>query len=839
MTVEADSFCAWLRHLINQVLLQKGAEPPFLIWCDPELVWKDLLLAASQDGSFELWADDNHELLLRECIYDAPAQPRVIWLPVARESISYFKIYELKAADVFEFTIPEALSSYGVDIPDELLAELKPLLTAHAKEWFNRPRSTWLGLTPGGARRTLVDDDFILEILAKPGMTFDDLSAKNLFNIFSHRVTVDFGLPKPQEKAPDEWRLKSLAVLLCNEAAVICPGNPPGEHDRIIKDNVIRDRALKLLRKWQRSIDLLGYFEEQAIKADSQTTLQFWARNLEDIPQPLASPAAEAALFQKEVELVASFSDFASMVEYLDKHLTIYQNHARSFWGMLAKSKVNWIDLAGIADVASTLYQQAGIESGWHNLEDAVNWFTSSGWQVDQAGEVIFQENCELPGGLVGVRAKLRKAYMRHLDKVNTAFSEFLSHAGLETLNHLPFPGEIIAKIIEKAAAKEPVAVVVLDACRYDLGCRLADSLNKGEPTRRANIKAARAPLPSITALGMPFCLPVSSKKIRVRLPKEDNSWMVTVDGFAGNIVQMAARREWMKNTFKIKDKNIISVDDVLDTEKQDVINVRSLGKLIFVFGNVLDFEGHEGQLKLTGCEEHLDRYAKVLRRLRTGGYNWVVVATDHGFFHWEPEQDEIEQKPTGDAYWLSRRAIAGYNLQHPTALSLKVTGSDLECRVPRSVNAFKTYGGLGFFHGGATLQELIIPVIIAHWPKKARKIGVILKPVEQITSLNQLIELTPEAVQANLFGEVDENFLGRQVIVKVIYPESGKVIFKGKEAKLVQPGGDNVAIELVKVEGAEVSINTELLLKVLDADDEELLEQKTIFSKVELDEWD
>lgn len=57
-------------------------------------------------------------------------------------------------------------------------------------------------------------------------------------------------------------------------------------------------------------------------------------------------------------------------------------------------------------------------------------------------------------------------------------------------------------------------------------------------------------------------------------------------------------------------------------------------------------------------------------------------------------------------------------------------------------VNAFKTYGGLGFFHGGATLQEIIIPVIYAEWPQKTTEITIVLKPVQFITSLTPRVQI-------------------------------------------------------------------------------------------------
>jgi len=116
MTTAPDSLRVWLRQQIDQTLTKRGTESPFLIWCDPQRVWRELLLAAAEGSAFEVWAEDTHELILRERFYTTPRTPRVIWLPVARDEISYFKIFTLEAADVRQWTLPEALASYGVEI---------------------------------------------------------------------------------------------------------------------------------------------------------------------------------------------------------------------------------------------------------------------------------------------------------------------------------------------------------------------------------------------------------------------------------------------------------------------------------------------------------------------------------------------------------------------------------------------------------------------------------------------------------------------------------------------------------------------------------------------------
>jgi hypothetical protein len=152
-------------------------------------------------------------------------------------------------------------------------------------------------------------------------------------------------------------------------------------------------------------------------------------------------------------------------------------------------------------------------------------------------------------------------------------------------------------------------------------------------------------------------------------------------------------------------------------------------------------------------------------------------------------------------------------------------------------MNAFKTYGGLGFFHGGATLQELIIPVIIINWPAKGRKIDVVLKPVGSITSEVPRVQVAM-AGQPDLFG-TDSNLLARNIMVKIHDKETGKVLFKHKEPVTVEHGGDLTTIQLNIVDPKpSLSYGAALVIEVRDAEDEELLTKENITLKVDIDEW-
>lgn len=828
-----DTLRAWLRNEVATALRRNVSPKPLVFWCDPEGAWRDLLRAAAEDGTFELWAGDDHELVLRERLLTSTPAPRVVWLPVANEEIGYLKVFELQAEQVWAESLVSALARFGVEIARDHEAELRHLLPAYAKEWIDLPRSAWRELTPGSAKSTLVDDDQILAALAEPGVAIAELIGNDRLGVFARRVTDDFGLPAPGLVNDDDWRVAAVARLLSTEAATRVPAEPPGEGDRIIPPGLSRDRALKLVARWQTNVDLMGAFEDLVRQADRTTSLVYWARNLAAPVPALASRAAEDALFQKEVGHLALLEDFDPLAGRLEEGEPFYAAHGVGFWGSRAEQKVPWQSLVSLARAATLLCQQVGVEKSWKTPRNAVDWFTAVGWEIDRQGEVLFRDDAALPGGLHLVRARLRRGYLRHLDRCNAAFSELLHHHGVDALG-LSFAGEVLAKA---RPPKDPMAVLVLDACRYDLGARIAELLNKGEPERRAEVLAARAPLPSITALGMPFALADDAGALTVEMSKEATArWRVSATDGTQDLTVAEARREWLRQRFKLKPASMTDVKSVLDSQPPAP---KETGRLLFVFGAEFDSQGHEGELQFTGADEHIERYVRVIRRLRDVGYSTVGVVTDHGFVHWEPENDEVDDPPTGEVLWRSRRAVVGRGLKHPTAVAVPVKGSDLECQVPRSVNAFRTYGGIGFFHGGATLQELVIPVVVVRWPKKAEKVVAVLTPLAEITSLKPRIEIRPGAAgQISMFGP-DAKMMGRQVVVKVVEPGSGRRLFRSTESCKIDPDGAPVMLTLEREGNEACARGARLQLEVRDADNDELLDRCDVELKVDLEEWD
>ena len=84
------SFKTWLLDNIQPVLSKPVEPAPCILWCDPALEWKELLQKTC-GSDIELWADDEHELLLRHRFAREECRPRVIWFPRTRADLTYFR----------------------------------------------------------------------------------------------------------------------------------------------------------------------------------------------------------------------------------------------------------------------------------------------------------------------------------------------------------------------------------------------------------------------------------------------------------------------------------------------------------------------------------------------------------------------------------------------------------------------------------------------------------------------------------------------------------------------------------------------------------------------------
>jgi hypothetical protein len=119
------------------------------------------------------------------------------------------------------------------------------------------------------------------------------------------------------------------------------------------------------------------------------------------------------------VDRLDRVEDVDLLSEELGRNLQSYKYRENGFWEQQATEKIGWRFLVQLADVASLLTENSEVEKDWKKPAAAIQWYTRVGWQLDLAGERLFREAADLPPQLHRVRARLRRGYLRTMDRVS------------------------------------------------------------------------------------------------------------------------------------------------------------------------------------------------------------------------------------------------------------------------------------------------------------------------------------------------------------------------------------------------------------------------------------
>ena len=98
-----------------------------------------------------------------------------------------------------------------------------------------------------------------------------------------------------------------------------------------------------------------------------------------------------------------------------------------------------------------------------------------------------------------------------------------------------------------------------------------------------------------------------------------------------------------------------------------------------------------------------------------------MIITSDHGFVYQHNQLDEsdfLQSNHSGDIWKENRRFVIGQNLSGDTSTSAFKgsqlgIASEVDVLIPKSINRLRVKGaGSRFVHGGASLQEIVIPVV-------------------------------------------------------------------------------------------------------------------------------
>jgi hypothetical protein len=160
-----------------------------------------------------------------------------------------------------------------------------------------------------------------------------------------------------------------------------------------------------------------------------------------------------------------------------------------------------------------------------------------------------------------------------------------------------------------------------------------------------------------------------------------------------------------------------------------------------------------------------------------------MIVTSDHGFIyqHRPIEESDFSSSPVvGDqVLYRDRRFILGHGLKANqglrrfTAAEAGLQGT-VEMLIPKSITRLRRQGsGSRFVHGGASLQEVVVPVVKIN---KKRQSDTAAVEVEIIGSTSQMITSSQISVRFYQVSAVTEKTQPRQLKAG-IYAQSGELI--------------------------------------------------------------
>jgi len=796
-----------------------GYPGAWLVWCDRRRDWLPLLKqAASGAGGFTLHAV-TAELAGHIGGVSARAELQkhlsagesfVLCVPSPADRLGWLWAQALLAERIYDRPLRDQLRDWGWQ--PHTLTMTEDEVAALARRSLDQDPGEW-----GGAALQ-PDKALLLEVLA--GGSQPEADQRLLLDL----TTQQAGLPPVDEANLPLWRTRCLARLLVTEADAAAPGLVPEGHELLIR-HPERTLALQILDDWCDSIRLSRGLPEAILQADAVAGLGNLPSASTRLDGPYLSQALEQAVFSRQCARLAALVG-QPLIEELAGLEGVAERHAHGFWGLGCQhpKAIPWLELQRLCRAARALLE-SGSSQPWTTPAQAVAWYTSDGWGADRAGEGILRDLIKPAPALLSLIGPLRAAYRARWEQAMIEWSRVWTEAGCPTPD-LPTAGTWLA---ERLQQPRPTAILVLDALRYDLGCQLAERINQQEGTSRAAVAPARAPLPTVTPLGMALALPLPEAAVEADVV--DGKWQVRQAGHGDDLGLAAARRAWWQR------HGHVPADAMLDMAAVQAGQIPAPGPgraRLVVHDAAIDALGHEDVLEAQGAGSVLDRYLLAVERLRSAGWLRILAVTDHGFLHWPVTEEKNVAPPIAapPPAYSSRRALA-----YPSHVSFPgpqglAPGGRWRGAVPYGAASFRAYGGLGYFHGGASLQEWIIPCLAVEWPLQAKPVGVTFAPLHQV--LGQRVRVHLQVQRASLF--VEEG-LPRQVVVVIRDAATHNILFEAKPVTAT-PDLSQLDATAIAREGATASRGTHLRLEVRDYTTEEVLDTCDSTLGIELTGW-
>ncbi len=368
---------------------------------------------------------------------------------------------------------------------------------------------------------------------------------------------------------------------------------------------------------------------------------------------------------------------------------------------------------------------------------------------------------------------------------------------------------------------KNKIYVIISDALRYEAGGEMVERI-RHEDRYQAKLEAILSSLPSYTQLGMASLLPQSSD---APLQIVENKTSTVVMG--SQSTQGTENRDKILKT-SLGDRALAMQARIL--MEMTIAESRELLKahdVIYFYHNRIDHTGDKMQSEgeaFEATEKTFDDLMKLIKKLTNANATNIIITADHGFIYQNralEEGDFLQKNCSGELLYTDRRFLLGKSLSAGDAFKsfnaeqLGLAG-DVMAVIPKGTQRLRLSGsGSRFVHGGASLQEVLVPVITI---SKKRQSDVSAVEVDILRGGSGVITSGQLAVTLYQSDPVTEKIQARTLRVG-IYTESNILISDQHEVLMdlvsTKPREREMKLRFILTQQADDANGQEVILRL------------------------
>ncbi|HEN8704795.1 TPA: PglZ domain-containing protein [Pseudomonas putida] len=500
--------------------------------------------------------------------------------------------------------------------------------------------------------------------------------------------------------ANELWRF-----LLFSEFTFDLPGQLPAALADIPRADSIAQAVIEgLCDDLRNDRRTQGLYIDRAEEIEGELNLVEHCAQLVDLGQRDTFPFEERTVLNRAI--AAILSDDSDQVR------RILEQYQRSVWTGKGESQGQWDLLRSAVELmlsCEDLDRQLGDHT--RSLETLLEFYVGALREVDRLHREFEQavsdfEWQDANGVMTPVKKQARKQYGKLAEKVQLAFTHHLQISGWPLQGYLANADvfdRLVAPKLQQNGRK--IAYLMIDALRYELGVALERQLAEDGAVE---LKTALAQLPSVTPVGMASLLPGAGQQLFLQ-----NAEQSIVPMLGDQVVNTVAQRmEVFRKRYGQR-----FAEGRLEDFVRDRVDFSPDIDLLVLRAVEIDshFENHPdtAPAEITNA---LKRIRVAVHKLTQRGFHEVVIATDHGFFmNNHAGAGDVCSKPTGNWLVVHDRCALGDGSADGNHLvmssdKLGIRGDFAKFAGPQTLAAYRS--GLLYYHGGASLQECVVPVI-------------------------------------------------------------------------------------------------------------------------------